>query len=362
MSSWRSRAVDWLDDRTGLRALVRAQLTDYLIPALVNRWYSLGFVLLLFTAIQTASGVLLLVYYLTDPARAFDSVQAIMNDVPFGWLVRLVHVHGSNAMVIVLLLHMLSVVVFGAYKRPRELHWVTGCLLLFVTLGLCFTGYVLPWSQLSYWATTIGMNLVGSVPGVGPTIQRYFQGGDVVGPTTLGRAVAFHIALLPMALFALIALHLALVRRTGVSEPPQRRHRAAGDAPVATRAKRRFFPDFVIEDAAVALGVLTVFTAVLFFLPHVYLPPEAFEPADPLVTPAHVKPEWYFLASYQTLRLVPSKVAGILLQVAAVLGLVALPFLDRGPKRHVLERPFFLAALVAVVAALVGLTLLGATS
>ena len=158
MSSWRSRAVDWLDDRTGLRALVRAQLTDYLIPALVNRWYSLGFVLLLFTAIQTASGVLLLVYYLTDPARAFDSVQAIMNDVPFGWLVRLVHVHGSNAMVIVLLLHMLSVVVFGAYKRPRELHWVTGCLLLFVTLGLCFTGYVLPWSQLSYWATTIGMN------------------------------------------------------------------------------------------------------------------------------------------------------------------------------------------------------------
>jgi quinol-cytochrome oxidoreductase complex cytochrome b subunit len=363
VSSSRSRIVDWLDERTGARDIVRSQLTGYLIPGLVNRWYSLGFVLLLFVAIQFGSGILLLAKYVGDPMHAFESVQWISNEVPYGWFIRLVHAHGANAMVILLLMHMLTVVVFSAYKRPRELHWITGCLLLFVTLGLCFTGYILPWSQLSYWATTIGMNIVGAVPLVGPTVQEYFQGGDIVGPYTLGRAVAFHVALLPMALGAIVALHLYLVRFSGISMPPLRRPRDRGAAHANEQLRqetKRFFPDFLLEDLAVALGVLAVFCAVLFFAPHLYFTPDAFEKADPTVTPSHVKPEWYFLASYQVLRMIPDKTIGIAIQGIAIALLVALPFIDRSEKRHILERPVFLAGVCIVVLSLIVLTFLGA--
>lgn len=363
MSSSRSRILDWLEERVGARSLIRSQLTEYLIPALTNRWYSLGFVLLLFVAIQFGSGILLLVKYVGDEMHAFESVQWISNEVPYGWFVRLVHAHGANAMVILLLLHMLTVVVLGAYKRPRELHWLTGCLLLFTTLGLCFTGYILPWSQLSYWATTIGMNIAGAVPLVGPTLQEYFQGGDVVGSYTLGRAVAFHVALLPMALGALVGLHLYLVRFAGISMAPLRRARTDGEALANEQRqnqKRRFFPDFLIEDLAVALGVLAVFSAVLFFAPHLYFPPEAFEKADPAVTPSHVKPEWYFLASYQVLRLIPDKSVGIALQGVAVVLLVALPFIDRTERRHIFDRPLFLIGVIGVVGGLIALTVMGA--
>lgn len=363
VSNSRSRILDWLEERAGVRSLVRSQLTEYLIPALTNRWYSLGFVLLLFVAIQFGSGILLLVKYVGDAMHAFESVQWISNEVPYGWFIRLLHAHGANAMVILLLVHMLTVVVLGAYKRPRELHWLTGCMLLFVTLGLCFTGYILPWSQLSYWATTIGMNILGAVPLVGPTVQEYFQGGDIVGPYTLGRAVAFHVALLPMALGALVGLHLYLVRFSGISMPPLRRARSRGEARTneqLQRERRRFFPDFLIEDLAVALGVLALFSAVLFFAPHFYFTPEAFEKADPAVTPSHVKPEWYFLASYQVLRMVPDKTLGIAIQGAAIALFVALPFLDRGEKRHILERPLFLTGVCIVVGSLIVLSFLGA--
>ncbi|MFQ5697017.1 MAG: cytochrome b N-terminal domain-containing protein [Myxococcota bacterium] len=153
MSDRRSRLVDWLDERTGLRRLVRTQLIDYLVPATTNRWYSLGFVLLVFVALQIATGILLLIYYVPDSMHAFESIQRIMHEIPFGWLIRLIHVHGANAMMIVLLLHMLSVVAMRSYKRPRELHWLTGCLLLFTTLGLCFTGCPGASFPTSFWRT-----------------------------------------------------------------------------------------------------------------------------------------------------------------------------------------------------------------
>jgi ubiquinol-cytochrome c reductase cytochrome b subunit len=355
LSSRPKRFVDWLDQRTGIRGIVRSQLLDYLVPAATNRWYSLGFVLLLFVALQLLSGFLLLFYYVPEASQAFESVEHIVHDVPFGWLIRLVHVHGANAMVIVLLLHMLVVVVTNAYKQPRELHWVTGCLLFFVTLGLCFTGYVLPWSQLSFWATTVGMRIVESAPLVGPILMEYFQGGYVVGPVTLGRAFAFHTSLLPLLLVVLIICHIYLVRYTGISSLPTAHPNLIG-------RKRRFFPGFVLEDVAVTAAALAAFSAVLFFAPHIYLPAEAFEKADAFETPMHVKPEWYFLAQYQVLRLVPSKTVGILLQIAAFAGLLLLPFLDRSQERNLLKRPIFLVGLAVVVIGTVALTVFGAMS
>jgi ubiquinol-cytochrome c reductase cytochrome b subunit len=347
------RALDWLDERTGIRRLVRSQLVDYLIPATTNRWYSLGFVVLVFVGIQLVTGFLLLFYYIPDASRAFESVERIMHEVPFGWFIRLVHVHGANAMMIALLLHLLVVVVTNAYKKPRELHWLTGCMLLFTTLGLCFTGYLLPWSQLSFWATTVGMRIVESVPVIGPTLMRYLQGGYVVGPATLGRAFAFHASLLPALLSMLIVVHIMLVRHTGISPLPTAPKEHA-------HKKRHFFPGFVIEDLAVALGALSVFCAVLFFVPHLYLPPEAFQKADPFVTPLHVKPEWYFLAQYQVLRLIPNKTLGILSQLLAFAALVLLPFLDRSQTPNILRRPVFLLSVCVVVAGMVTLTILGA--
>lgn len=353
MSNRPNRAIAWLDERTGIRDLIRTQLVEYLIPATTNRWYSLGFVLLVFVALQLFTGFMLLFYYVPDAQLAFASTERISNDVPYGWLFRLVHVHGANAMVIVLLLHMLVVVATNAYKRPRELHWVTGCLLFFITLGLCFTGYLLPWSQLSFWATTVGMKIVEAVPLVGPTIMEYFQGGLVVGPTTLGRAFAFHTSLLPLLLVVLIVVHIYLVRHSGISTLP------TANAEESAR-KRRFFPGFVLEDAAVTAAFLAAFSFVITFMPLLYLPAEAFEQADPYETPLHVKPEWYFLAQYQLLRLIPNKTVGILLQVAAFAALLALPFLDRSRERNILKRPIFLTGLCVVVVGSVVLTVMGA--
>ncbi len=354
MSSRPSRLLDWLDERTGIRELVRSHLTDYEVPGAINHWYALGFVLMVFIALQFASGFLLLIYYVPDAERAFESVERIMNDVPFGWLIRLVHVHGANAMVVVLMLHMLSVLAMSAYKPPRELHWVVGCLLLFTTLGLCFTGTLLPWSQLSYWATTVGLNVAGNTPWIGPTLQGYLQGGEAVGPATLGRAFAFHASLLPALLVVLLVLHLYLVRYVGVSTPPARRSERS------RAGTRRFFPDVALHDLAVTLALLTVFFAVLFFAPHLTMPAEAFEKADPFVTPTHVRPEWYFLAPFAMLRLIPNATVGILVQGIAVTALILLPFLDRGERRHILRRPFFLAAVVLAVSGYLALTLYGA--
>ncbi len=354
MSSRPSRLLGWLDARTGIRRLYRSNFTGYRVPGTISLWYALGFVLIAFILIQFASGFLLLFYYVPDAEGAFESVERITHEVPFGWLIRLVHVHGANAMVVVLMLHMLTVVVMGAYKSPRELQWVVGCSLLFATLGLCFTGYLLPWSQLSFWATTVGMNVAGSAPWIGPVVQEFLQGGEVVGPATLGRAFALHAALLPALLVGLVLLHLYLVRYAGVSVPPPRR------PPGRDPGTRRFFPDVLVDDAAVTLGVLTLFFAVLFFAPQLYLPAESFVKADPFVTPRHVKPDWYFLAPFAVLRLIPNELAGIAVQVIAVLGLVLLPFLDRGERRHILRRPLFLAAVVLAVAGYVGLTVYGA--
>jgi ubiquinol-cytochrome c reductase cytochrome b subunit len=351
LSSRRERALDWLDERTGLREVVRSQLTEYRVPATTNRWHSLGFALLVFLGLQIVTGVLLLVYYVPHVDHAFESVERLMSEIPYGWLIRLLHVHGANAMVIILLVHLLSVVMMGAYRRPRELTWLVGCLLLLLTLGQSLTGYVLPWSQLSYWATTVAMNITGSAPVLGPVLQRLLQGGEVVGPGTLGLLYAIHVGALPLALIGLVGLHLYLVRHAGITPLPIRNPAARS---------RRFFPDVMTDDVTVILFVLAVFCAVLFLAPNLYFTPESFKKADPFVTPEHVKPEWYFLAAYAVMRLVPSKTLGILLQGIAIAGLLGLPFLDRSDPRPAWLRPRFLAGLCLIVGGLIGLSVYGA--
>lgn len=213
---------DWVDYRTGIRDLIKGQLTEYRIPPRVNKWYSLGGLALFAFILQLVTGVLLQMYYVASTEEAFDSVQRIMLDIPYGWLIRNAHAAGSDMMVAIVLFHMVSVVFMGSYKKPREITWLTGCGLLFLTLGVSFTGYLLPWSQLSYWATTVATKIPEPIPVIGPYIVKLIRGADTINPDTLTRFFTFHVVVIPALIFALIAIHLYLVRVLGISDPEHR--------------------------------------------------------------------------------------------------------------------------------------------
>ncbi|HEU0264969.1 MAG TPA: cytochrome bc complex cytochrome b subunit, partial [Geobacterales bacterium] len=341
------------------------ELTGYLLPRNINALYSLGSVLLVIFALQVTSGILLLVNYVPHTEDAFTSVTTIMNQVPFGWLIRLTHAVGASMMVAMLLLHLLSVLFMGSYKRPRELNWLSGFMLFNLVLGICLTGYLLPWSQLSFWATTVATNSFSSIPVIGTQLVTFVRGGPQVGPATLGRFFALHVTLLPLMIGLFIALHLFFLKRAGVSTPPF----GFSDSQVQWQGDRYiredhpggipFFPHYMLQDMTSILLVLALLFTLVFFFPSLFFPSSAFIPANPLQTPAQIKPEWYFLANYQTLRLFPNELIGILIQVVAMTFLALLPFLDRGAERHPLRRPFFLFAFSAGIVIYLTLTIWG---
>ena len=211
---------NWLETRIGLEELIKTQLTGYMIPRNINIFYTLGFVALAAFVSQIVTGFFLLIYYIPDSEHAFRSVQDIMTRVPYGWLFRLMHAVGSNLMVAAVILHMLSVFFMGGYKKPREMTWVAGSLMLLTTLTFCLSGYLLPWSQLSYWATTIVTTIPTAFPYVGDFVTRMLRGGETVSGVTLNRFFALHVTFLPLLLISFIGLHLFLIRRIGISSPP----------------------------------------------------------------------------------------------------------------------------------------------
>lgn len=362
------RLYRWFDLRIGVGEIVEKELTGYLLPRNINEWYSLGSVLLVIFALQVVTGILLMVYYVPDADKAFKSVTFIMNEVPFGWLIRLCHAVGSNMMVAVLILHMLSTLVMGSYKSPRELNWLSGFILLTLVQGISLTGYLAPWSQLSFWATTVATNSVSAVPLVGPTMVEFLRGGKLVGPATLGRFFALHAAVLPVVIAAFIGAHLFFLKRTGISEPPfglpepQKPWAAESYRYQSHPGGIPFFPNYALQDMTSICTYFAVFFAVVFFWPGMPFTPDAFVPADPFKTPAHIKPEWYFLANYQTLKIFPSELLGLSVQAVAMTFLALLPFIDRSPERHPLKRPLFLTLVVAGVLLWVGLSVWGHVS
>jgi len=359
------RLYKWVDVRIGAGEIVEKELTGYLLPRNINVWYSMGSVLLFIFALQVVSGILLLIYYVPDADKAFKSVTYIMNDVPFGWLIRMSHAVGSNMMVLVLLLHMLSVLCMGSYKSPREFNWLTGFVLLTLVQGISLTGYLLPWSQLSFWATTVATNSANAIPVIGPHLVEFLRGNTMVGPATLGRFFALHVAVIPAGIAALIGAHLFLLKRTGVSTPPFGRpdtsNQWQGDS---YRYEDHpggipFFPNYALEDLRSVFIYLAFFLAVVFFDPYLFFPRDAFLPANPLVTPAHIKPEWYFLANYQTLKIFPNELIGLSIQGIAMTFLALLPFIDRGRERNPLKRPLFLACAIMGLLLWIGLSVWG---
>jgi ubiquinol-cytochrome c reductase cytochrome b subunit len=355
----------WLEIRLGLDQLSERYLTGYLLPRNINSWYSLGSILLVAFSIQIATGILLLIYYVPDASKAFQSVNHIMNEVPFGWLIRLCHAVGSNMMIAALFLHMLSVLFMGSYKAPRELNWLSGFILFNLVFAISLTGYLLPWSQLSYWATTVATNSVGAIPFIGDYLMQFLRGGKLVGPPTLGRFFAMHVALLPAAIALLIGGHLFLLERIGVSTPPFGRTDSGSPWPKEHFRHEDhpggipFFPNYLLQDMTSIALYLAVFSFALFFDPYIFLPATAFQPANPYLTPAHIKPEWYFLANYQTLKLFPNELFGLMIQGAAMTFLALFPFIDRTAERHPMKRPVFLVGAIGGIVVYIVLMIWG---
>lgn len=303
-------------------------------------WYYWGGMTLLLIGIQIASGVLLLLYYRPSAQEAFESVRFIMTKVEFGWLVRSVHVWSANLVIFSAAVHLISTFFLKAYRPPRELTWVSGVALLFLLMGFGFTGYLLPWNTLAFFATKVGTQIAGIVPGVGPLLQVFLRGGTDVGDVTLTRFFWLHIAILPLGLVGLLMLHLFMIQLQGMSKPPS----------VTDDRSMPFFPNFFLRDLIAWSLILGAVLAV-----SVYWPATLGEKADPFApTPAGIQPEWYFLWMFQTLKLVPGHVFGLEGELVAVgltgvagLALLLVPWLDR-PARH--DRSHWLAQLVGVMA------------
>jgi quinol-cytochrome oxidoreductase complex cytochrome b subunit len=319
---WLDERIDW-DDLT-------APLRHKTVPNHhLSYWYFLGGITLFLFVIQVLTGILLLLYYRPSANEAFESVQYIMTQVQFGWLIRSIHSWSANLMIFALFAHMFSVLFLKAYRKPRELTWVSGMILLFLVMGFGFSGYLLPWNTLAFFATKVGTEITGQVPIIGKPVMSFLRGGEEVTGATLTRFFGFHVAVLPGLATVLILLHLLLVQRLGMSVPPKLEVQWT----VNPSAKRetKFFPNFLLRELMawyVALGVLGALAALF--------PWNLGAKADPFVSaPAGIKPEWYFLFMFQTLKLIPSKVWLIDGEVLGVLafGLVALlwvllPFLE----------------------------------
>jgi cytochrome b6 len=356
----RWREIDaWLEERIPLAPLREAVLHKTVPVHRYSVFYYLGGMTLFFFAVQVVTGILLMLYYRPAPDGAFESVEFLMTTVPFGWLLRSIHSWSANLMIFFAFVHLASVFFMKAYRRPRELTWITGCIALFLALGFGFSGYLLPWNQLSFFATRVGTDIAGVVPGVGPWFLRFLRGGDRITGGTLSRFYGWHVAILPAIMTFVLGFHVLLVQTLGMSVPPTVESKAAERRPM------RFFPNFALRDLfgwTVALGVLAALAALF--------PWELGVKADPFApAPAGIRPEWYFMFMFQTLKLVPGgEIAGIEYEVFPILGfglvglvLVLVPFLDRGVVRSG-RSPLFTTVGVAGVAYIVVMTAWGYSS
>jgi cytochrome b6 len=348
----------WLNERFGWDDLI-APLRKKTVPLhRLSYWYFLGGITLFLFVIQVLTGILLLLYYRPGANEAFESVQYIMTQVQFGWLIRSIHSWSANLMIFTAFAHMFSVLFLKAYRKPRELTWVSGVILLFVVMGFGFSGYLLPWNAMAFFATKVGTEITGQVPVIGKPLMIFLRGGEEVTGATLTRFFGFHVAVLPGLASLLILVHLLLVQRLGISIPP--RLEIEWNTYPSAKREMKFFPNFLLRELMawyVALGVLGALAAVF--------PWNLGVKADPFVpAPAGIKPEWYFLFMFQTLKLIPAKVWLIDGEVLGVIvfGLIGLlwlllPFFESDELPH--TKRWITGIAVFALAYMAGMSLYG---
>ena len=341
----------WLNKRLPVDEFMESQLLGYFAPKNFNVWYFFGSLALLVFVIQIVTGIFLTMNYKPGELTAFDSVEYIMREVEWGWLIRYMHAIGASMFFIVVYLHMYRALLYWSYKAPRELLWLFGMCIYLALMAEAFFGYVLPWGNMSFWGAQVIVNLFGTIPGIGPGLVEWIRGDYGIADSTLNRFFALHVSALPLALLLLIALHLVALRQTGSNNPDGIEIKARLGANGKPLDGIPFHPYYTLKDV-VGVGVfLIAFAIVVFFVPDfggLFLEKPNFEPANPLSTPTHIAPVWYFTPFYAILRAVPDQRLGALLMGLAVIAFVFLPWLDRSPVKSTRYRGWIWKLALAV--------------
>ena len=357
----------WIDQRFPLSKVWNEHLAEYYTPRNFNFWYFFGGLAVLMLGMQLITGIFLTMYYKPDAANAFASVEYIMRDIEWGWLIRYLHSTGASAFFVIIYLHMFRALLYGSYKGPREFLWILGMLLYVLLAAEAFFGYVLPWGQMSFWGAQVIISLFGSVPVIGPDLLVWILGDYAVGDATLNRFFSLHVIVLPLLLVVLVFLHLVALHHVGSNNPDGIEIKENKDKDGIPKDGIPFHPYFTIKDSMVVVGFIWIMCAVIFYAPALngyFLEHANFVEANPLKTPEHIAPVWYLTPFYSVLRAIPpmfgSQFPGVLAMFAAILIFFALPWLDRNPVKSIRYRsPIYKWALGIFVVSFVMLGWLG---
>ena len=329
----KSKLAQWLDTRLPLLTLSH-HLTSYPTPKNLNYWWTFGGILTFCLITQIITGLVLAMHYVAHVDHAFESIEHIMRNVNYGWLIRYVHANGASMFFLAVYIHIFRSLFYGSYKSPREVIWIIGLLIYILMMATAFMGYVLPWGQMSFWGATVITNLFSAIPIIGESVTTWLWGGYSVDNPTLNRFYSLHY-LFPFLIFGLVVLHIWAL------------HVPGNNNPVGIEVKKNsnetipFHPYMVMKDLIALLAFIIIFLWFVFFAPNVLGHPDNYIEANPLVTPAHIVPEWYLLPFYAILRAIPSKLGGVIFMFAAIFVLMFLPWLDKSKVRSATFRPIY---------------------
>ena len=332
-------SLDWVDARFPLTKLWNEHLAQYYAPKNFNFWYYFGSLALVVLVMQILTGIFLTIHYKPDANMAFASVEYIMRDVDYGWVIRYLHSTGASFFFIVVYLHMFRGMMYGSYRKPRELLWIIGMLIYVALMAEAFMGYLLPWGQMSYWGAQVIISLFGAIPYIGDALSLWIRGDYVVADATLNRFFSFHVIAVPLALAGLVAVHIIALHEVGSNNPDGIEIKKNKDKKTGIPVDGiPFHPYYTVKDIMGLVFFLFIFAIVMFYLPEMggyFLEHANFEPANPLKTPTHIAPVWYFTPFYAILRAVPDKFLGVVAMGAAIAVLFVLPWLDRSPVKSI---------------------------
>jgi ubiquinol-cytochrome c reductase cytochrome b/c1 subunit len=350
-SEFKNPVVNWIDTRLPLFTMMSKEYATFPTPKNFNYFWNFGALATVTLLIMIATGVFLAMNYTPDASMAFSSVERIMRDVNFGWLLRYAHANGASMFFLVVYVHIFRGLYYGSYKTPRELLWMLGVVILLLMMATAFMGYVLPWGQMSFWGATVITNLFSAIPLVGNGIVTWLWGGFAVGNPTLHRFFSLHY-LLPFVILGVVFLHVMALHITGSNNP-------LGIDVKSPQDTLPFHPYYTIKDGFGLCVFFLVYAAIIFFVPNLFADADNYIPANPLATPSEIVPEWYLLPFYAILRSVPNKLGGVVMMFGSILILFVLPWLDTSPVRSCKFRPiyrgfFWLLLISAIALGLVG--------
>ena len=348
----KNNLTKWLDSRLPLLRFTNEHVLQFPTPKNLNYFWTFGFILTMCLVTQIITGVILAMHYTPSVDSAFDSIEHIMRNVNYGWLIRYIHSNGASMFFLAVFIHMFRGLYYGSYKEPREVLWILGCIIYFLMIVTAFMGYVLPWGQMSFWAATVIINLVGTLPLIGDSLTQMLLGGFAVDNPTLNRFFSLHY-LLPFIIFGVVILHIWALHVPGNNNP-------VGVSVQGKQDTVAFHPYYTVKDFFAYVVFLILFCYFIFYNPNILGHADNYIEADPMVTPAHIVPEWYLLPFYAILRAIPSKLGGVIFMFASIFVLVGLPWLDSSKVRSATFRPIYRKFFWVLVVTVILLGYLGA--